>query len=541
LIILGLHGGHDGSASIVKNGKLIAHLASERLSRSKRSGGASDLAVDAVLKTAGITLDDVDYCGLTDWYTPWAHDVYKVECRDTRMTCVEGRPLKLGDFAHDTWDRIWDDEVYEVVIHIRGRQIPSFNIGHQKAHCAAAFYTSPYEDAWCMSMDSSGAKAKNNFMIARGSGKKIDYYETPVCVAGYLYGEVCDRLGIGSHMYKAGAMMALAAYGEVSAEARDRQDWCRNSGWVEGNGEYQSWVNGANDWMFQGQTFTGETSSSKPAADIAATTQYVFEQSIMRGLDYIPSDGVSNLCLSGGSFLNCNLNTAIARNGRFGIPHHFPACTDDGLSAGSALYVAHHIHGEKRATYTPKEIAYLGPKYPDRTPNLDRVAEAIAAGKVVGWFQGRSECGPRALGHRSILADPRSPTMKDHINATVKRREWYRPLSPSVLAEKSHEWFDFPADSPFMLFTAHCSRAADIPAVCHVDSSARMQTVRRSDNPAYYDLISRFEALTGVPMVLNTSLNVDGQPILETEEDARQMWETGRLDMMVCGGKVWER
>lgn len=521
-----MHFGHDGACSIVKNGRLLAACASERFSRQKKSAGVTEETLDAVLRTAGVSFNQIDAIGLTDWYEPWAHGL--AEVRD-----------KTGERVECTWDRIWDDEVYELELTMRGRTLPAYNVGHQKAHCAAAFYTSPYQDAWCVSMDSSGAKPKNNFMVARGHGNKLDWLDTPCCMVGVLYGHVCDHLAIGAQIFKAGSMMALAAYCDTRADV----DRLRGCSLFNQTGDYHRWKDDTWAVLSAGHVFTHEESDGLDARNIAAFTQRLFEQEVVEAVGLCPDDGCNSLCLSGGSFLNCNANSAVRGATRFKDIHLFPACTDDGCQVGAALYVAHHIFDEPRRKYTEREIAYLGPDRKEfhNTPDYERVAEGIAQGKVVGWFQGRSEFGPRALGNRSILADPRLPTMRDRINSQVKRREWYRPLSPSVLAEKSSEWFDWQGDSPYMLFTANCPRAAEIPAVVHVDGSARMQTVTEAMNPHYYRLIQAFEAKTGVPMVLNTSLNVDGEPILETAEDARRFWERGVVDMMVVEGEVMER
>lgn len=525
----------------MRDGRLVAALASERLTRQKKSGGVPGFVLDAVLETAGVTLDQIDAIALTDWYAPWAHGLLECRAAQEGMTGPDGEPLPVGAAVHDTWDRLWDDEIYRMDVHIRGKILPGYNIGHQKAHSAAAYYTSPFTNAWCMSMDSSGAKPKNNFMVARGSNLKLDWIDTPLCLAGVLYGHVCEQLGIGAQIFKAGSMMALAAYGKVRPDIRTSRHAYRQEALFSFDGDYHTWVDRLWDDLREGQTFTRETSDSPTARDIAATTQFVFEEAIVEAASRIPDDGCTNLCLSGGSFLNCNANSRLHREGRFERVHLFPACTDDGLSVGAALYVAHHLFSEPRARYSPADLMYLGPHHPDPMPDVERLARELAAGKVIGWFQGRSEFGPRALGHRSILADPRNPAMRDRINRGIKRREWYRPLSPSVISSRCAEWFTWEEDSPYMLFTADCPRAEEVPAVVHVDGSARMQTMHARDNFPYRSLIECFRVITGVPMLLNTSLNVDGQPILETIEDARQFWETVPVDLMVVGGEVWER
>lgn len=543
MTILGLHYGHDGAACIVKDGRIVVAIASERITRQKKSGGVTHEVLDYLFNAADMSIDDIDAIALTDWYSGWSHGT--LECRvrdDLRFGAPEtNATIPEGELIPDSWDRIFDDEVWEMDCHIRGRVIPGYNVGHHKAHCASVFYTSPFEEAWCMSMDSSGGKLKNNFMIARGRGNQLLWHDSPICMVGVAYGQTCNKLGIGHELHKAGAMMALAAYGKVNEGVRASIDAFKRAAFFDEGGDYHKWLCELWQELSGGRQFTKETSDCEQARDIAATMQFIFEQTILHAATATKwRDGCGNLCLSGGSFLNCNANALLARESGFRNVHHFPGCGDDGLAVGSALYVAHAIFNEPRAKYEPQDVCYLGPDRPGKEPDYEKVAQAIADGKVVGWFNGRSEYGPRALGNRSILADPRDPLMRDKINSQVKHREWYRPLSPSVLQESSQDWFDFPNASPFMLYTARCKRVEEVPAVVHVDGSARMQTVTAESNPRYYKLISAFLKLTGVPMVLNTSLNVDGQPILETEQDAAEMWERGVLDMMVVNGEIWE-
>lgn len=548
--ILGLHYGHDGSCCVVKDGRLLVALSSERITRAKKSGGVPNEVIDYVLGSVNMTTDDIDAIALTDWYSPWSHGSIDVFAAQGGITDQWGEPAPYAARLHDTWDRLWDDEIYHVTVNLRGRMVPGFNIGHQKAHCASAFYTSPFKESWCMSMDSSGAKPKNNFMIARGTNRKLDWLDTPLCMIGVAYGHAVDNLQLGAQIFKAGSLMALAGYGTVYPWVIEEIEEIKQQPFFPQEGDYHKWLKEFWWRLSGGKTFTKEESDKEQARDIAASIQYVFEQVILHALTMIPEDGCNNLCLAGGSFLNCNVNSLIRTQSRFENVHLFPACSDDGCAVGAALYVAHHLKGEKRKTYTNKALAYLGPKrvcddiitnVGPRRPNYKKVAQAIADGAVVAWFQGRSEYGPRALGNRSILADPRCYANRERINHQIKRREWFRPLSPSVLAEHSREWFAFPYESPFMLFTAVTGAHEEIPAVVHIDGTSRMQTVRREDNPHYYDLISAFYYLTGVPMLLNTSLNVDGQPILETHEDALAFWETARVDMLVLDGRIYER
>jgi carbamoyltransferase len=235
-------------------------------------------------------------------------------------------------------------------------------------------------------------------------------------------------------------------------------------------------------------------------------------------------------------------NTAIKRTELFDSIHHFPACGDDGNAVGSALYVAHHVFDEPRSKYEPQDIAYLGRKREYAEPDYEEVASMIADGKIVAWFMGASEYGPRAQGNRSILADPRTYHNRERINFAVKNREWFRPLAPAVLEEHVSEWFDLDGPSPFMLYTSQVLQPEKIPAVTHVDGSARHQTVSETSNPPFYQLIKKFYNITGVPVIMNTSLNGNSQPILETEEQALEFFTINKnIDAIVINGTLYKR
>jgi len=343
-------------------------------------------------------------------------------------------------------------------------------------------------------------KPEANSLIAYGRGKNLKAMYCPGEMVGVLYGEVTEKLGLGPALHKAGTTMGLSSYGTPF------------------DFDYQSY-----------------TDDIKHKMDVAASVQNLFENRVLNVLDDIDQES-DNLCLSGGSFLNCNANSEIVRKSKFKHFHHFPACGDDGTSVGSALYVAHHILGEARYNYDVKDLCYTGRDYQGQTPDYDYIAKQLADGKIIGFFQGRSEFGPRALGNRSILADPRNFHNRELINHVVKNREWFRPFAPVTLEECYQDWFDFPIPSPYMLYTAQVKQPEKIPAVTHVDGSARFQTVTEESNKHYYEIIKAFGKLTGVPVLLNTSLNGNGQPILETEEDAREFYKNSKLDMMIVNG-----
>lgn len=465
--ILGLNFGHDGSVCLVRDGKLEFAIATERITKVKKQSSFTEEVIDYFLDSTGISIDDIDCIATND---------FKQE--------VFGNQYLVEEFS------------------IKGKSIKTYIIPHHLAHCSSAYYTSPYDEAYCFSMDCSMGKPEANSLVAYGRGKNIKAMYCPAEMVGVLYGEVTEKLGLGPALHKAGTTMGLASYGTPF------------------DFDYQSY-----------------TDDIKHKMNVAASVQDLFEKKVLNVLSEI-DDKTDNLCLSGGSFLNCNANSKVVMHSKFKNVHHFPACGDDGTSVGSALYVAHHILGEPRHDYQQKDLCYTGREYQSQTPDYEYIAKQLADGKIIGFFQGRSEFGPRALGNRSILADPRNFHNRELINHVVKNREWFRPFAPVTLEECYQDWFDFPIPSPYMLYTAQVKQPEKIPAVTHVDGSARFQTVTEESNKHYYEIIKAFGKLTGIPVLLNTSLNGNGQPILETEEDAREFYKNSKLDMMVINGFI---
>jgi carbamoyltransferase len=468
--ILGLNFGHDGSVCLVRDGKLEYAIATERITRKKKQEAFTDEVVNYILDAANLTLNDIDCIATND---------FRQE--------VFGNKYVVDKFT------------------LQGKEFKTFIIPHHLAHCASAYYTSPFRSAYCFSMDCSGGKKEANSLIAYGDKNKLVAEYCPGTMVGVLYGEVTEKLGLGPALHKAGTTMGLASYGTP--------------------------------FDFDFQSYTDEI---KHKMNVAATVQSVLENDVLKYIEELP-DKTENLCLSGGSFLNCNANSRIVNQSKFKNFHHFPACGDDGTSVGSALYVAHHILDEPRFDYQTEDLCYTGKDYEFQKIDYASIAKEIANGKIIGWFQGRSEFGPRALGNRSILADPRNFHNRELINHVVKNREWFRPFAPVVLEEYYQDWFDFPIPSPYMLYTAQVKQPEKIPAVTHVDGSARFQTINSQTNLHYYSLIQAFGNLTGVPVLLNTSLNGNGEPILETEEQALDFFQSSNLDLMVMNGKVFHK
>ena len=421
---------------------------------------------------------------------------YILEASNTSLDDIDC--IATNDFKQE----IFGNQYIVDNLTIKEKNFKTYIIPHHLAHCASAYYTSTFQDSYCFSMDCSMGKIEANSLIAYGNGNKLIAEYCPSTMVGVLYGEVTEKLGLGPALHKAGTTMGLASYGKP--------------------------------FDFDFKSYNDDI---KHKMNIAATIQDVFEKDVLKYIDEL-EDKTKNLCLSGGSFLNCNANSKIVKNSKFENFHHFPACGDDGTSVGSALYALHHIFDEPREEYQVKDLCYIGKDYSCKTTDYKYIAQQIANGKIIGWFQGKSEFGPRALGNRSILADPRNFHNRELINHVVKNREWFRPFAPVVLEECYQDWFDFEIPSPYMLYTAQVKQPERIPAVTHVDGSSRFQTINRETNLHYYELVKAFGELTGVPILLNTSLNGNGEPILETEDEAIKFFETSNLDFMIVNGNI---
>ena len=539
-IVLGLNLGHDGSAAIVKSGRLVSAISRERLSRKKKDTGVSKAEIDYVLDIAGCKLTDVDVIAFTTYN--YAPDNY------VKIIKLNGEEVR-----QNLWDHPPRLMTLDFRASIGGKQQSAIFVQHHLTHCASAFYTSNFERAACFSMDASAHRPEACSLFAYGMGTELHALYCPGLMIGNTYSLLTEKLGLGDGLFKSGTTMGLAAYGKPLPMAVENWQHYGESFYER---QFQPDDDRFIELMWSELSglpptvgFPKQESDSQRAMDIAASLQYVFEETIIKATNELYrkasnyADG--NLCLSGGSFYNCNANSAILKRTPFERVSLFPACGDDGTAVGAALFVAHTFMDEKRVHYEPEEIVFLGRRYDPpaigKPLDLDAVAAALAAGKVIGWFQGRSEFGPRALGNRSILADPRNPGMRDRINNDIKKREWFRPFAPIVLADRASEWFDFDRESPFMLFTARVLDPDLVPAISHIDGSARPQTVTPSSNGPVYDLIQRFYGLTGVPMLLNTSLNGGGEPLVETPEDALRFWQTTPVDLMVIGNRMLVR
>ncbi len=526
--IMSVNFNHDGSAAVLVDGRLAGFVCTERFSRKKKHPGLREEDLDELLDQAGIGLADLDHVLLCNLHNMDSPDI----------------PRLHGSDLKETWFEFWLNQRNDTV-RIRGRDIPcTVNPDHHLLHAAAPYYTSPFDSAVSLAIDPLGCRAFAGrdgrlFQLRRGYD---DWFN-----ANIGYSHVADEL-FGSTIVGAGKVMGLAPYGRPAEEPQ--VDWKDIADFAQ----------------------LAELASVAPVhvevdgravnATLAHYIQLGLELQLSAVLDDLAvvcqrNDIAPNLCLSGGTALNAVATQACFERSEFRALHLHPACGDDGTAIGGALWYWHHVLRRPRRTHVNAELMYGVRDYTERVvaaaiarhagritavetrDHAGECARLIAGGSVIGWFDGASEIGPRALGHRSILADPRDPGMKDRLNSRVKHREHFRPFAPSVLNEHAEEWFGL-RDSPFMLRA--CPVLKDgVPAITHVDGTSRIQTVVDTDNSTYRRLIACFHELTGVPMVLNTSFNAKAEPIVETPDDAIRTLLGTELDYVAFPGVLLRR
>ena len=551
---------HDSAAALLRDGEVVAACQEERLSRKKHDSGFPSRAVRYVLREAGIAPSELDAVGFYD----------KPLLKFERMlsTYLATFPKSFASFRKAM--PLWIHEKLWIPSLIR-KELPQYKgpilfSEHHMSHAASCFLVSPFEEAAILTVDGVGEWATASFGVGKGTDitlfKEIRFPHS----LGLLYSAFTYYLGfkVNSAEYK---VMGLAPYGKPVHFERIMKEMIHlnEDGSFKLNMKYFSYdhgltmTNGAFDEFFGGPPRKPETWMAEREFDIAASVQKVCEEVVLKMVNHIHAEtGLDSLCMAGGVALNCVANGRVIRETPFKKLFVQPAAGD----AGGAVGVAHWIYNtlEKKPRGKAWTHAYLGPAYKDAeiaeflegvgakhqvledAELVKRTAKLLSEGNVVGWFQGRMEFGPRALGGRSILADPRDAKMRDTLNMKIKFREGFRPFAPSVLLDKCSEWFDHESDSPYMLLVAQVKEGKRvIPSVTHVDNSARIQTVTREESPLYYDLIAEFGRITGVPVVINTSFNVRGEPIVCTPRDAYLCFMRTNMDYLVLGHHLLDK
>ena len=569
---------HDSAACLVRDGEILSAAQEERFTRRKHDAGFPANAVDYCLKHAGITIGEVDYVAF--------YDKPLLTFERLLETYIDYAPRGLSSFlkAMPVWlkDKLWTRENLAKALGYDG---PILFTEHHESHAASAFFPSPFESAAVVTMDGVGEWATTSYGYGKGNELHLlEELHFPHSI-GLLYSAFTYYLGfrVNSGEYK---VMGLAPYGEprYTRKILDELVELYDDGSLRLNMKYFNFAagltmtNAAFEKLFGQPRREPESALSQIHLDLARSVQEVTELAMVRIARHAQREtGEKNLCLAGGVALNCVGNGKILRERIFERVWIQPAAGDAGGALGAALSVWHQYLGNAReAARLPlaeRGNYYLGPRFSTdevtdfldsvgakyrelpREELYETVAAYLADEKVVGWFQGRMEFGPRALGGRSILGDARSPRMQSQMNLKIKYRESFRPFAPSVLRERVADFFELETDSPYMLLVAPVraelrvaltedeerlfgidklnTRRSTIPAVTHIDYSARIQTVRAEESLAYHGLLSAFENLTGCPIVVNTSFNVRGEPIVCTPRDAFRCFMNTEMDFLV--------
>lgn len=570
--ILGLNAYHgDAAAALVVDGQLVAAAEEERFNRIKHCAGFPYAAARWCLADAGVAPGELDLIAVGR--DPRAHLRRKV-LRTLRHGVRPGFVRqRLGNMA-----KIRDVRA-ELGVALRvspeALRAEVHHVEHHKAHAASAFFVSPFEDAAILSVDGFGDFTSTMLAVGRGSTLEVlDRVLFPHSL-GIFYTAVTQWLGFRSYGDE-GKVMGLAPYGTPRHLEKMRQlvrldeplfrldlDYFTHERgidltWQAGTPAFARIFSQRMEERF-GPAREAGSELTELYEDVAASLQAVLEEVYLHVLDSLwRRTGIPRLCLAGGVALNAVANGLIPLRTPFEKIYVQPAAGDSGTAVGAAFYVWNQVLGGPRGFVM--EDAATGPGYSDeecaaafRAANLEaerpddddlfpRVAEHIAAGEVVGWFQGRMEFGPRALGNRSIVTDPRRHDMKDILNARIKHREPFRPFAPSILAEATGEWFEQDSTSPFMVlvYKTREEKRGEIPAVNHIDDTGRLQTVEQRVSPRYWRLIKEFERRTGVPIVLNTSFN-ENEPIVMTPEQAVDCFLRTGMDTLVLGNQLVTR
>ena len=578
---------HDSAACLIQDGVIVAAAQEERFTRKKHDPRFPANAARYCIAEAGIRPESIDH--VVFYEKPFVKferllETYLAFAPRGFRSFASAMPLWIKDKLFQK-SLLISDLTSTFGVDAPWREKLLFS-EHHLSHAASAYYPSPFDRAAVLTLDGVGEWTTTSLAVGKGNAldvlKEIHFPHS----LGLLYSAFTYYTGfkVNSGEYK---VMGLAPYGKpkYAALIKDKLLDIHEDGSFQLDMRYFNYctgltmTNGKFHDLFGGPPRTSETALTQREMDLAASIQSVTEEVVVKLAKGIAKEtGETKLCLAGGVALNCVANGVLLRENIFKNIWIQPAAGDAGGALGAALAVWHKVHDQARVDHhgrDPMQGAYLGPSFSDAeiatalndcgavyhqldsAQLIDRVAQALSQGKAVGWMQGRMEFGPRALGGRSIIADPRSPSMQKQLNLKVKYRESFRPFAPSVLSAHVAEWFEHEQDSPYMLLVAAVKERrrrpmttaeknlfgidklniprSSIPAVTHVDYSARIQTVHQDTNPKYYAVIDRFRALTGCPLVVNTSFNVRGEPIVCTPEDAFRCFMGTGLDVLVVG------
>ncbi len=547
---------HDSAAALVRDGEMVAGAHEERFTRRRHDPDFPSRAVEYCLGEAGIGIDDVDYVAFYD--KPF------VKFERILTTYIATFPRSLPSFTKSmpVWlkEKLWIPNVIRQRCGYEGEVLFA---EHHQSHAAAAFLPSPFEEAAILTLDGVGEWATATMGVGRGNQiELLGEIRFPHSL-GLLYSAFTYYLGfkVNSAEYK---VMGAAPYGKPRYAEQILKDLVdlREDGSFKLNMKYFAYDYGLTMTnqkfadLFGRPRRSPESEMEEFHWDMAASIQAVTEEAVLRMVrDLHRRTGQRNLCMAGGVALNCVANGRIVREGPFDELWVQPAAGDAGSALGAALFIHNCVLGNPRSW--KMDHAYWGPSYSDeeirsfldesglpyRTYSREEMLRETARlmneeQAVVGWFQGRMEWGPRSLGSRSILADARNEENWKRVNLKIKFRESFRPFAPACLAEKASDWFDIDRESPYMLLVCQVREGRSIPAVTHVDGSARLQTVTRESHPEFHDLIQAFDEQSGCPVIINTSFNVRGEPIVCSPQDAYLCFMRTNMDVLVLGNQI---
>ena len=551
---------HDSAASLLKDGHVISAVEEERFSRIKFDDGFPKLAIDWCLKNCGITPDQIDSIAFYD------KPVLKFERLLDNYISVAPRGLHSFLDVIPKWlhKRLWLKN--DIKKHLKGFDGEIIFPEHHISHAAYSFFTSPFDESAILTVDGVGEWTTASFGTANNNRIQLTNDIRWPHSIGLFYSAFTYFLGfkVNEGEYK---LMGLSSYGQpkyydlILDELIDVKD----DGSIHLNMKYFAFTydkvmtNAKFAKLFGISRRNGDEEARQIHFDIGASAQKVLETIILKIANHIHKEtSMKNLCLGGGVGLNGVANYILLKESPFENIHIPPSPGDAGSAIGCAQYL-YYIHQKNQRIVEVDnskrihENVYVGPSFSDdeivsflddekiqyqkldKISLLEKTAKLISEGNIIGWYQGKMEWGPRALGNRSILADPRDANMKDILNEKIKHRESFRPFAPSVLEEFSSEYFDIDIPSPYMLMVAKVKKPEKIPAVTHVDGTGRLQTVSKNSNPLYYELINQFYKITGIPVIINTSMNVMGEPIVNTPKQAYSMILKTDMDYLMMG------
>ncbi|MCP4136537.1 MAG: carbamoyltransferase [bacterium] len=550
---------HDSAACLVQDGKVVAAVEEERFIRAKNTSTFPIHAINYCVQEANISFNDIDYVFLYE----------KPYLKFSRVIIdhLKSFPFSLKRFLDSM--PAWLDDRLSVPLLLKkelGYEGEVLFVKHHMSHAASAFLVSPFEEAAILTADGVGEWATTACGYGRGNDikilKEIHYPHS----LGLLYSAVTTFLGFEANRGE-GTVMGLSSYGEpVYIDQFRKIIEVKPDGSYKLDTSYFNFIEGRRLFSKKfvktfGEPRKARSTIEKRHEDIAASLQMIVEEIIVKMAGHIYEETkMENLCLAGGVFLNCVANHKILEQTPFKNIYVQPAAGDTGGALGVAVYANNVIFNNPRNFVM--DHPYHGPAITEdiarrslvNSPELKSekyteeklvkfVAKKLAENKTIGWAQGRMEFGPRALGNRSILGNPCSPDMKDILNLKIKFRESFRPFAPAVLEENANDFFELKTASPFMTLAARVKKEKQklVPAITHVDGTARIQTVNKKTNPRFWKVIKEFEKISGVPMVINTSLNLKGDPIVCTPDDAIDCFNRCEMDYMVIGDYVVEK